>query len=56
MQTKRLLLRAAARATTAVVLWSLCVVTAASETIDGRFERTFAVDGDTWAGSVAADR
>ena len=47
MQTKRLLLRAAARATTAVVLWSVCVIPAAAETIDGRFERVFAVDGDT---------
>ena len=48
MQTKRLHApRAAARATTAVVLWSLCVVSAAAETIDGSFERAFAVDGDT---------
>ena len=48
MHTKRLgALRAAARAATAVVLWSFCVSTAASETIDGEFERTFAVGGDT---------
>ena len=48
MQTKRRHVpRAAARTTAAVVLWSLCVITAASETIDGRFERAFAVDGDT---------
>ena len=48
MPTKRLhAQRAAARATTAAVLWSLCVVSAAAETIDGSFERAFAVDGDT---------
>ena len=48
MHTTRLgALPAAARAATAAVLWSLCVTTAASETIDGEFERTIAVGGDT---------
>ncbi len=48
MQTKGLHApQAAVRATMAVVLWSLCVISAGAETRDGRFERTFAVGGDT---------
>ena len=47
MQTRPQAPRVTACATTAVVLWSLCVITAASETMDGRFERTVAVGSDT---------